>query len=104
MLLLVILKQTSNAQPAFASYGAAGAQPAFAELRRGRRPTKKKAGWGAGYTGRKFRERMSHFPSRYCIKEYKTILFRKKKTSAGGNYPGRPGNFHLNIYANHYYL
>jgi len=47
---------------------------------------------------------MSRFPARRCIKEYKTILFRKKKTSAGGNHPGRPGNFHPNICANHYHL
>ncbi|HEY4257401.1 MAG TPA: hypothetical protein VGM66_09320 [Candidatus Udaeobacter sp.] len=33
---------------------------------------------------------MSRFPGRYCIKEYKTILFCKKKTPAGGNHPGRP--------------
>jgi len=52
----------------------------------------------------KFRRRMSRFPARRCIKEYKTILFRKKKTPAGGNHPGRPGNFHPNICANHYHL
>jgi hypothetical protein len=44
---------------------------------------------------------MSRFPNRYCIKEHKTIRFRKKKTPAGGDHPGRPGNFHLNIGANH---
>jgi hypothetical protein len=33
--------------------------------------------------------RMSRFRARRCIKEYKTILFRKKKTPAGGNHPGR---------------
>jgi hypothetical protein len=52
----------------------------------------------------KFRRRMSRFPAHRCIKEYKTILFRKKKTPAGGNHPGRPGNFHPNICANHYHL
>ena len=48
--------------------------------------------------------RMSRFRARRCIKEYKTILFRKKETPAGGNHPGRPGNFHPNICANHYHL
>jgi hypothetical protein len=41
-------------------------------------------------SARNFRQRMSRFPGRYCIKEYKTILFCKKKTPAGGNHPGRP--------------
>ena len=39
---------------------------------------------------------MSRFPDRCCVKEYETILFRKKETPAcaGGNHPGRPGNIH----------
>ena len=52
----------------------------------------------------KFRQRMSRFPARRCIKEYKTILFRKKETPAGGNHPGRPGNVHRSVCANHYHL
>jgi hypothetical protein len=48
--------------------------------------------------------RMSRFRARRCIKQYKIILFRRKKTPAGGKHPGRPGNFHPNICANHYHL
>jgi hypothetical protein len=48
--------------------------------------------------------RMSRFRARRCIKKYKTILFRKKETPAGDKHPGRPGNFHPNICANHYHL
>jgi hypothetical protein len=41
----------------------------------------------------KFRRRMSRFPACRCIKEYKTILFRKKKPSQ--RQPSRRhGNFH----------
>jgi hypothetical protein len=52
----------------------------------------------------KFCGRMSRFRARCCIKEYKTIPFRKKETPVGGSHPGRPGNFHPNICANHYHL
>ena len=50
--------------------------------------------------------RMSRFRARCCIKEYETILFRKKETPAraGGNHPGRPGNIHPTVCANHYHL
>jgi hypothetical protein len=54
----------------------------------------------------KFRRRMSRFRIRRCIIEYETILFRKKETPAcaGGNPPGRPGNTHQTVWANHYHL
>jgi len=68
------------------------------------KPFKRNAPYDRYPTARNFAEEMSRFPARRCIKEYKTILFRKKKTPSGGNYPGRPGNFHPNICANHYHL
>lgn len=54
----------------------------------------------------KFRQRVSRFPARCCVKGYETILFSKKKTPihAGGNHTDRPGDMHSNVCANRYYL
>ena len=56
--------------------------------------------------GEKFCGRMSRFRARCCIKEYETILFRKKETPGctGDDHARSSGNIHPNVRTNHYHL
>src|SRR4029453_15192768 len=109
LLVLVIPKQTSNAQPAFASYGAAGAKRPTRNLKKARdliRSLQTRCRYGRYGRGENLRQRMSRFPIRYCVMEYEIILSLKTETaaSAGGNLPDCSVFSPLNICANHYHL